>query len=80
MERSINMMPANVSLDTVKYLKDMMVSIQKSIDYAYPYADGSFDEARAHTALQMANSKVKSIQLFLNSITENKETSTPESK
>lgn len=62
----------NMTLDTVKFLRNMMVEIKKSVDYAYPvqlgYPNGAFDSDRGHTALSMVNAKAKSVIEFLDAL------------
>jgi hypothetical protein len=58
--------PTKLNFDVKQALLKITESAIRSIDYAYP--EGDFDEDNAHTALQMADSELKSIRSILNAL------------
>lgn len=58
--------PTGLSLDTVKFLKEAMIAMINTHDYAYP--DGYLKDARCHAALQKLKGQIGMVQTFLNAL------------
>jgi hypothetical protein len=66
-------METNVTFDATKFLRSSLEDMRDDISYAYPKLSvldtkGTFDQHRAHAALQMVGSKIEVLTNFLNSI------------
>ena len=62
------MLNTNISIDSVKFLKEIANSMAISVNYAYP--GDVFVENNAHVALSCVSSKIKALEIFLDSLVE----------
>lgn len=59
-------MMTNVSMDVVKFLKQLASDMESDVEMAYP--NNYFDESEAHPTLQRIGSKIEALTAFLNAL------------